>query len=256
MANEAAGKWVVSGLALALAGCQALGWSANEDQDRDPAQMGKYLGTVAGMVPVIPPTEDLRVGDIFVSTLDTEDPAQPLARIPRWDTVPLREEIAAEYADRPEFPETPEVYASLPTDVHDRSWPDAEQEGNIFTGERAVLRMRSVSLPAFSLKPEAIGESLPADMFDLGLGGSWDRWKSVSIRPATAESYSIALDTLLDVLLEEGEEEVLPEPDEEGNVGPSARRPAYYLQEAYRNNFELFRSQGVDRVWVRVNDVG
>jgi hypothetical protein len=186
-------------------------------------EINSYMGFRA----VLPPTEDLRVGDIF---LDVSRPAPPdedgepmfvgfdphrsslFADAIRWSAVSVLGALTEEYGMRPDFPPTPNEYADLlredPEADWSSVWPEAMTEPeSVFEFDDAPSRLRQVSLGVFSSMTYSSGNLqrlIPVEAVNLALGTAWSDPKAVTLRISSAESYSLSLARMLDELCEEG----------------------------------------------------
>ena len=108
---------------------------------------------VLGMVPVMPPREDVRVGDVYlassvagIGSLLTRASAKG-ARLPlgtRWGVLNVFEELENEYKQRRPWPKTPDSYLQISKDPLARSIeePIAEGDGSVFSPQQRPNRLR------------------------------------------------------------------------------------------------------------------
>jgi len=110
------------GIAIMISAC-ATSKSTVYDDDNDqyevddgPADQWDTPFARLGLVPVLPPSEDVRVGDIYVFPFNPDSrtlrkrPGQlgGLAASPRWSTLSLLAELQTEYQLRPDWPAKPD----------------------------------------------------------------------------------------------------------------------------------------------------
>ncbi|MEO1129538.1 MAG: hypothetical protein AAFX05_07505 [Planctomycetota bacterium] len=184
-------------------------------------EINSYMGFRA----VLPPTEDLRVGDVYLDisrpvplgedgepTFVGFDPHRSslFADAIRWSAVSVLGALTEEYGMRPGFPPTPNEYADLRReDPEDWSsvWPEAMTEPeSIFEFDDAPSRLRQVSLGVFSSMTYSSGNLqrlIPVEAVNLALGTAWSDPKAVTLRISSAESYSLSLARMLDELCED-----------------------------------------------------
>ena len=199
-----------------------------------------------GLVPVEPPNEDLRVGDLFVYPVDPEGERggstrtvdRRIGAVGRWASLPVPTALEQEYADRPSLPPTP---AWTELRAESRLWPEATTSGgeSIFAPGGIPVRLRVVSIPsgARAIGVELVEAMIPSEVVSLTTGKAWQDTKGITITVGSAELYSLSLDALLALLVEEA-----GDPDERG----------YVLKSAYRSRLPLVSQLGSGHVWVRV----
>ncbi len=88
-----------------------------------------------GLVPILPPREDVRVGDIYVFSVDPNGEsalaeARRLSALSRWGAVPVLETLETEYKERRSWPRTPEGLLQVARDPDTRPWPEAVEEND------------------------------------------------------------------------------------------------------------------------------
>ncbi len=199
-----------------------------------------------GLVPVEPPNEDLRVGDIFVHAVDPEGERGGSTRtvkatigtVGRWASLPAQTDLEQEYERRPSLPATP-AWTALRAEG--RPWPEATTSGgeSVFAIGGVPVRLRHVSVPsgARAVGTDFVETMIPAEVISLTTGEEWQDTKGVTITVGSAELYSLSLDALLGLLLEEND-------DEDGR--------GYRLRQEYRSRLPLVTQLGSGHVWVRV----
>ena len=84
-----------------------------------------------GVAAIVPPSEDVRVGDIYVYAFNPDFPVASgndrrgggLSISPRWASLDLLKELEEEYKLRPAGPKTPDAYFQISNDPENREWP-------------------------------------------------------------------------------------------------------------------------------------
>ncbi|MHC4416921.1 MAG: hypothetical protein ACYS0G_16765 [Planctomycetota bacterium] len=200
-----------------------------------------------GLVVVDPPQEDVRVGDVFVyaenpeprsASASPETDRQRIGKMGRWMTLPVLTEVQGEYSRRPEWPQTPVTSA----EGGERSWsePIATGEQGIFAPEPVPNRLRDVALSGVSatvLGREEASALMPVELANLVPGTSFDDYKGITVTVSSAEMYSLALDSVLSLLVDEDA------------TDDGAR---YVLKEQYRKFLPLMGLAESEGVFIRV----
>ncbi len=199
-----------------------------------------------GLVPVEPPHEDLIVGDLFVYGADPEGQhggstrtvQARIGHVGRWSTLAVSGPLDDEYGQRPSLPQTP-GWSQGPSTGRSWSKPSSPEGQSIFAAGGVPGRLREIDLPSsgMSVGDETVEALIPAEVINLTTGDHWKGQKGVAARAGSAESYSLSLDTLLSLLLDEM---------------PDAGDRRYVLKESYRSRLPLVAQQGSGRVWIRV----
>jgi len=199
-----------------------------------------------GLVPVEPPNEDLRVGDLFVYAVDPEGERggstrtvdRRIGAVGRWASLPIATQLDEEYERRPSLPPTP-AWTGLHTEG--RPWPEATTSGgaSIFAPGGVAVRLRHVTIPSGArvVGTDFVETLIPSEVVSLTTGDQWQDAKGITITIGSAELYSLSLDTLLSLLVEETD-------DADGR--------SYVLKSEYRNRLPLIAQLGSGHVWVRV----
>jgi hypothetical protein len=198
-----------------------------------------------GLVPVEPPHEDLRVGDLFVYTVDpegeqggsTRNVDRRIGTVGRWASLPVPAVIEQEYEGRPALPATPGWNEFRP---EGRLWPEATTDGtSIFATGQVPVRLRQFSMPsgARAVGTDFVDAMIPAEVVSLTTGAAWEDTKGITLSVASAELYSLSLNALLALLVEES-----GDGDDRG----------YVLKSEYSSRLPLVAQLGSGRVWVRV----
>ena len=199
-----------------------------------------------GMVPVEPPNEDLRVGDLFVYAVDpegerggsTRNVDRRIGAVGRWASLPVATQLDQEYERRPSLPPTP-AWTELRGEG--RPWREATTSGgeSIFAPGGVPVRLRHVTIP-FGVRvvgTDFVETMIPSEAVSLTTGDQWQDNKGITITIGSAELYSLSLDALLALLVEE-------------TVDADGRR--YVLKPEYRDRLPLIAQLGSGHVWVRV----
>ena len=199
-----------------------------------------------GLVPLIPPSEDVRVGDMFAYPFnpDIAIPAESRARSgglainARWASLSLLEELEAEYLMRPAWPATPDAYLQIDPDPENRDWaePSSADGRSIFAADSVPQRLRNFGIPEFSTATMSEGDInalVPTEAINLVLGSAWNDDKAISIRLNSAETYSLGLQKIIDIAFDDS--------------GSGA-----VLKSPYRENLALIANPSSDSVWIRL----
>ncbi|MHC5022928.1 MAG: hypothetical protein ACYTGG_03310 [Planctomycetota bacterium] len=204
-----------------------------------------------GMLPVEPPSEDVRVGDVFVYAKGLEGraatgPDDPkgsfLAASGRWESLPMLEELRDEYRERPAFPATPDSFLQIDPDPSKREWQEAMagEGGSLFTPQEARRRLALVELNAFagtSMSEYDLNQFIPTEAVNLTMGTSWLDAKAVTLRVSAAESYALSMQRVIDRLVEDA-------PTSDEDAAPMLRDP-------YRRHLALLETES-EMVWLEV----
>lgn len=233
----------IGGGLLSLAGCM----STAPDEDTNWVDL-KWSETMKGMgyVPLFPPKEDVRVGDLLLCPFgpppkDSQDHARPrfMTTSSRWASIEVANLLGDEYAGRPTWPATPDMYAS----------PNANSEaggaGNrsFFELKHTRYRLPSIAAGIISSQTDETNNNIliPTEAINVAMGTAWKDQKSVSLRAGNAEAYSLSLQTLLPLALEQR------------GVGSERRT---YLKAEYQANLSLAHTAGPNSVYLSlVNEV-
>ncbi|MEM6674159.1 MAG: hypothetical protein AAF726_15040 [Planctomycetota bacterium] len=168
-----------------------------------------------GRYPIVPPTEDLYVGDIFAlssesgnGSVRTAEGLRSLAT-PRWKSLDVLPLLDAEYRRRP-------------------TWqPAGGKDESLYSGEESPRRQRLVgirSLANITVDVPELEPYLPIEVAPLIEGPATPDRLGVSIHVGEAEMYSLSVATILDQLVERLDE--------------SASAP-FVLKEEHRTNLSL-----------------
>ena len=246
----------VLGLSLAVHwGCQPSGVrsrfrTGSQGQGAILDQWAERISST-GLVPIVPPVEDIRVGDIYAFSISPDQlaagsgsvrrlAARRIAASSRWASLPVLKDLGDEYAQRPSWPMTPDAFVSRTG--HPAVWQEPGTEGgsSIFTPEPVVTRLRIVSLDQFasvSFAGTDLETVIPTEAATLIAGNADPRTLAVTLRAGAGESYSLSLDAVIRLLLD----------DASGDGGSG-----FVLKPAYRENLLLVADSLSKRVWLQV----
>jgi hypothetical protein len=229
-----------------ISGCATpsdIEWSVHEPIEASSfgSEWDSSIGRM-GVAPVLPPSEDVRVGDIFVYPFNPDHLVSApnriggLAIIPRWASMNLLKELDEEYRLRPEWPKTPDTYFQISDTPNNREWaePQAPESKSIFAEEGTTDRLRIMGIPEFQSITIADANALvPTEAINLAVGTAWNDNKAITIRMNAVETYSLGLQKVIDAALET---------DAQGSV----------LKAPYRDHLALVSDPASSSVWVRV----
>ncbi|MHC4218993.1 MAG: hypothetical protein ACYSU7_11120 [Planctomycetota bacterium] len=200
-----------------------------------------------GLLVVDPPQEDVRVGDVYVFAESPEpqsasaaaaDEQPRIGRMGRWLTLPVLAEVESEFRQRPDWPQTPVTVM----EAQERRWfePTSTGEQSIFASDTTPTRLRGVSLTGMSGTMTGRGEAtalVPAELDNLIPGTSFEDYKGITVSVSSADTYSLALESVLGVLVDE-------------NMTGDA--PRYVVKEQYRRFLPLMGRADSEVVYIRV----
>jgi hypothetical protein len=212
---------------LLVGGCRS-------QPEGDELVLSTWLVRNQRVAPVVPPREDVRVGDVhlYLSDPDGSDPLS-LYAMPRWSHLPSSELLRANYRDRPENPPTPTDYLRTGSTGGDREWRESIAEPES-ADPRAPSRLRSLQLPSFTIYKEDHKGTLPTNWgLQLALDDSYTDWRHVRIRVEAAETTGLALEDALRAYLER-------------------RSSGFYLPESLRQNLRALAPDDLETVWIRI----
>lgn len=199
-----------------------------------------------GVAAIVPPSEDVRVGDIYVYAFNPDFPVANrsdrrgggLSISPRWASLNLLQELEQEYKLRPAWPKTPDAYFQISDDPENREWPEPRSAENqsIFAEESATDRLRIMGIPEFSsitLTDGDLNAIVPTEAINLVFGSAWSDDKAITIRLNSTETYSLGLQKVIEAALEYNA------------LGSALKAP-------YRNHLDLVSDPLANAVWVRI----
>jgi hypothetical protein len=199
-----------------------------------------------GVVPLLPPSEDVRAGDIFAYPFNPDlqirssnrSRRSEISISPRWDSLDLLQELEDEYRLRPDWPAVADSYPQSAGGPQpgESSEPAAAQARSLFSPDQAPVRLRSFGVPeldTFTLSDAQANALVPSAAINLVFGSAWNDSKAISIRVNSAETYSLGLRKVISAAL-----------DTSG--------PVQVLREPYRNQLSLIADPTADSVWLRI----
>jgi hypothetical protein len=228
----------VSVLCVLLAvGCRSTG------NDSEPVWFEPVSNV--GLVSVLPPEEDLRVGDLFVQSTNPEAPGTArtlrLRSGSRWGTLKLLDDLEVEYEHRRSWPRTPDDFLQISTDPDNRVLVDltTTDGASMFSTETPPNRLRIVGVDAVAAATATgpmAGAFIPTEAVNIALGTSWYDEKAVTLKLGPGEAYSISTNVVLEALLE-------PTRDEQGRA---------VIKPEHRRNLSLLSDPGSNIAYLRV----
>jgi len=243
-------RWIaVAALVIpALVGCST-STSSGGSRGAILDQWGARV-SATGLVGIVPPQEDIRVGDIYAFSISPDQlaagsssarqaAAKRIAASSRWASLPVLTELADEYGQRPSWPRTPDAFVGPPGAME--QWQEADSDGDsIFSAGQATTRLRIVGLDQFTAVSFTGGDLetvIPTEAATLIAGAADPRNLAVTLRAGSAESYSLSLDSVIGLLLD----------DATGDGGDG-----YVLKPPYRRNLNLLADPTTNLVWLQV----
>ncbi|MFZ8977784.1 MAG: hypothetical protein ACO2Y9_11885 [Pseudohongiellaceae bacterium] len=233
-----------------VSGCST--WSTikeSPDSIGEPSAFGKEWDNSVGkmgVAAIVPPSEDIRVGDIYVYGFNPDFPVANgnnprfggLSISPRWASLDLLKELEQEYKLRPAWPKTPDTYFQIADDPGNREWlePRTPENQSIFAEDSVTDRLRIMGIPEFSsitLTDGDLNAIVPTAAINLVFGSAWNDDKAITIRLNATETYSLGLQKVIEAALEY-------------NAQGSA------LKAPYRNHLHLVSDPLSNAVWVRI----
>jgi hypothetical protein len=227
-----------------------------------------------GYVPVLPAIEDLRVGDMYVYSVNPLDArsdkerqvaARQIAATTRWGSLPVLGDLADEYQQRPAWPKTPDVYLASGAAAGTEDWREAESlDGrSIFNPQETTTRLPAVGLENFmtvSFSGANLESIIPSEVATLITGSATPETLAVTIRAGSGESYALSMARVISALTEPAAPPPVAAPavaDATGEVDgapPAAPPPppTYRVKQPYRDHLDFVGGPGRDRVWLHV----
>jgi len=215
----------------------------------EPSAFGKEWDNSVGnmgLAAIVPPSEDVRVGDMYVYAFNPDFPVASeddhrvggLALSPRWASLNLLKELQHEYKLRPALPKTPDTYFQISDDPENREWAESRSPENrsIFAEDGVTDRLRIMGIPEFSsitLTDGDLNAIVPTEAINLVFGSAWSDDKAITIRLNATESYSLGLQKVSTAALE-------------------SNALGYALRAPYRDHLNLVSDPLSDAVWVRI----
>jgi len=219
------------------------------DSRAEPSAFGREwddsVGNM-GVAAIVPPSEDVRVGDIYVYAFNPDFPVANgsdrrgggLSISPRWASLNLLQELEQEYKLRPAWPKTPDAYFQISDDPENREWPEprSAESQSIFAEDSVTDRLRIMGIPEFSsitLTDGDLNAIVPTEAINLAFGSAWSDDKAITIRLNSTETYSLGLQKVIEAALEYNA------------LGSVLKAP-------YRNHLDLVSDPLSNAVWVRI----
>jgi hypothetical protein len=221
-----------------------------------PLPQGQFLDEWAqrldtmGLVPIMPPREDLRVGDMFALSVNPEAAsslqqrravAREVAAVTRWDTIPVLSELTDEYRMRPSWPKTPDSFLLPRAEDPPTAWEEPQaQSGSVFDPDEVPTRLRIVGVELFttvSFTGSGLDNIIPTEAATLIAGDANSNIMAVTMRAGSAESYALSMDDVIGLLAE-------PAVSETGTT--------YRLKQPYRERLDFVADPVKNRAWLQV----
>ncbi len=232
-----------------ISGCVSPGtssdWEPEETYDPEISRTGWNSPAASmGIIPIMPPSEDVRVGDMYVYSFNPDAASSSLrgkdvlSYSPRWGSLNLLEELEQEYQTRPDWPKTPDAYIQIADETAGQDWPEPSNPPgeSIFAHDSVTTRLRNIGISEFSTYTLTEGDAdvlVPTEAINLVLGTAWNDDKILSIRMNSGETYSLGLQKVIEVALGDSEQ---------GAV----------LKSPYRDHLALLADPHSDSVWIRI----
>jgi len=197
-----------------------------------------------GRYPIVPPSEDVYVGDVFASSVPpstgTAESANWLrmAATPRWKSLQVLGLLDAEYRQRPTWYEAT-VTRHRPASA-DPATGAASGGDTLYSADHVPLRHRIVGLRSMAnltVDVPDLEPFIPVEIAPLIEGPATPERYAVSLQAGEAESYSLSLHTLLEALVD-------------SSVAAGATR--YTLKQEHLGNLSLVADQNVGKVYLMV----
>ncbi len=234
---------------VGLAGC-----SSSQQSDTSTPFVGAWGDRLdaVGLVAIMPPSEDVRVGDIYVFNVDStdrmtaaqqRDASRRMVATGRWAALPVLDELQSEYSQRRAWPITPNAFAQLSQDPGvQQIWQEAlaSDGSSLFTPDESPARLRIVGLDGFSavsFSTEEMDLVIPTEIASLVSGELRPDTVSVTMRVGSAESYSLSKSESISLLTE--------------RVAADDGRMQFRVRAPYRENLE-FMANALGRVWLHL----
>jgi hypothetical protein len=229
-----------------------------------------------GYLPVLPAIEDLRVGDMYVYTVnpakartaqEKQAAAREIAATTRWGSLPVLADLAEEYAQRPPWPKTPDIYmGDVAGSAATGAEPQSTDERSIFSPQETVTRLPIVGLETFmtvSFSAANLETVIPSEVATLITGGATPDQLAVTIRAGSGESYALSMARVVSAIAEPAEPPPVAPPAATGAAGETdADQPAvadappppptYRVKQPYRDHLDFVGGPGQERVWLHV----
>ncbi len=238
----------LAAIVIGLTGCS----SSTQSGSPFVGEWGKRLDNL-GFMAVMPPSEDVRVGDIYVSDVDPSVTmsaaerhmaARRIASTGRWSALPVLDELQAEYSQRRAWPITPSAFAKVSQDpTLQPVWqePLASDGMSLFRPDDSPTRLRVVGMAGFtavSFSTEDMDLVIPTEIATLVSGELRPDTVSVTMRVGSAESYALSQSDAIGLLTEQ--------------VTADDGGMQYRVSAPYRDNLEFMADAVTGRVWLHL----
>jgi hypothetical protein len=247
MRSSTGKAWALLGAVVALTGHGGCSQPLPTGQFND--DWAQRLDTM-GLVPVMPPREDIRVGDIYALSLNPEAAvsqqqrkaaAREVAGVTRWDTLPVLSELTDEYRQRPSWPRTPDSFLLPTAEGEPSAWEEPEaQSGSIFDPDEVPTRLRIVGVELFttvSFGGSNLDHIIPTEAATLITGDANSNIMAINMRAGSAESYALSMDEVIGLLTEPA-------------AGQTEAR--FRIKQPYRDRLDFIADPIKNRVWLQV----
>ncbi|MHC4787395.1 MAG: hypothetical protein ACYTE6_15675 [Planctomycetota bacterium] len=230
--------------------------AANAGGCAQPLPTGQFLDEWAqrldtmGLVPIMPPREDLRVGDMYALSVNPETAvsqqhrraaANEVAAVTRWGTLPVLTALAEEYRQRPSWPKTPDSFLLPNAEGEPAAWQEPQaQSGSIFDPDEVTTRLRIVGVELFttvSFTGSSLDNIIPTEAATLVTGDANSNIMAVTMRAGSAESIALSMDDAIGLLAEPAAGETVAQ---------------YRLKQPYRDRLNFVADPVKNRVWLQV----
>ncbi len=209
-----------------------------------------------GYVPIYPPQEDIRVGDLLLTEIELQPASKSrfslskgqkqavsetryLVSSSRWSVMEVANLLEDEYRHRAPWPKTPDAYFELHGEDEERPWEEAAATDgqSIFSVEKTPSRLTSVAPGITSISWTGAGCSslVPTEAINLAMGTAWQDDKSVTYRIGSAEEYSLSLQELIPLAVDRVDD---------------VNGPHYTLKDEHLSHLALLDTSGSDSVFL------
>ncbi len=216
---------VATAIMSSLAGCQT-GSSSSQAVapiEGSRGQLFDQWGTrlsEMGMISVVPPKEDIRVGDVMAMGYNPQEvlkgkqgaSVRLFAISSKWGALDVDDNLRRQYGARSSWPESQGSEESRPHIVSLTSLSSVDYTGH------------------------GLGALVPTEMAPLITGWAGSAEMGITMRVASAESYSLDVPAMLGLIMEE-------------SSADTQRR--YFVRQPYRDGLRFIADSG-NRVWLQV----
>ncbi len=204
------------GCTLALLAASIVGCTTAEEERGRPTSSRLQLADEwaaaihdMGRFPVIPPSEDIYVGDVFAFStapnFGSAESARGLrtAATPRWKSLQVLSLLDSEYRERPSWNNTAdELQKDTPSEQPPAVTANPE---SLYRSGRVPVRHRIIgirSMANLTLEVPDLEPFIPIEIAPLIQGPATPARLGVSVQAGEAEAYSLSVDTMLGQLIE------------------------------------------------------